>query len=282
MRIGIILARDPPKPMNSIMSEVIRLLSEWGMAVSLIYPEAELSDLRQVQVQHDLYIFKEKTDLTLSLAGALHAAGAVILNPYPITVMIRDKIVTTRIFQTAGISVPETYVAFHPDQLLTFLNTGPLILKQPYRGSQGKGLRVIRHPDELKEVPINQGLLFAQRYHETQGHDHKIYCIGDQLFGVKRLWPAWSLEEKIGEPFTITPELRQIALRCGRVFGIELYSIDVIVCRGHPYVVDMSSFPGFIGVPSAALRLADYIYSAGQRVLNKELRLSVFEKEMVS
>jgi hypothetical protein len=41
-----------------------------------------------------------------------------------------------------------------------------------------------------------------------------------------------------------------------------------------PYVVDMSSFPGFKGVPEAALRLADYIYTAGQRALRSEALLA--------
>ncbi len=35
-----------------------------------------------------------------------------------------------------------------------------------------------------------------------------------------------------------------------------------MISKGHPYVVDLSSFPGFKGVPDAALRLADYIYAA--------------------
>jgi glutathione synthase/RimK-type ligase-like ATP-grasp enzyme len=65
-------------------------------------------------------------------------------------------------------------------------------------------------------------------------------------------------------------ELRAIALACGRAFGIELYGLDIIISDGRPYVVDISSFPGFKGVPDAGLRLADYIYAATERVLNGE------------
>jgi ribosomal protein S6--L-glutamate ligase len=90
------------------------------------------------------------------------------------------------------------------------------------------------------------------------------------VFGVKRVWPVRSFEDKLGEPFTITPELREIALRCGTAFGLELYGLDIIISDGRPYVVDISSFPGFKGVPDAALRLADYIFTAAQRVLAGE------------
>jgi ribosomal protein S6--L-glutamate ligase len=90
------------------------------------------------------------------------------------------------------------------------------------------------------------------------------------VFGVKRVWPVRSFEDKLGEPFTITPDLRDIALRCGAAFGLELYGLDVIFSEGRPYVVDISSFPGFKGVPDAPLRLADYIFTAAQRVLAGE------------
>lgn len=83
-----------------------------------------------------------------------------------------------------------------------------------------------------------------------------------------RVWPARTYEEKVGEPFTITPELRDLALRCGRAFGLELFGIDLIISSGQPYVVDVNSFPGFKGVPDAALRLADYIYAAGNHLLH--------------
>ena len=109
--------------------------------------------------------------------------------------------------------------------------------------------------------------VFAQRYHKPQGEDRKIYCIGGQMFGVLRVWPPKTYEEKLGQPFTITPELREIALAAGQAFGVDLFGLDVIISEGKPYVVDIQSFPGFKGVPDAALRLADYIYTAGQRVL---------------
>jgi len=64
--------------------------------------------------------------------------------------------------------------------------------------------------------------------------------------------------------------VREIALRCGEAFGIEMYGLDIILSDGCPYVVDISSFPGFKGVPQAALRLADYIYAVAQRVLDGE------------
>jgi ribosomal protein S6--L-glutamate ligase len=269
MRIGFIMVRYPDTRKSPIMPEVVRLLTEMGVKVDLIYPEEQLTNLDHVRVEDDLYILKSGTELALSLAGALDAAGAMIINPYPVSVMLRDKIIATKVLQTAGLPVPETYVTAHPEQLAPLLDAGPLVLK-PYRGSQGRGIHLVWDADELNAVPTTEGPVFAQRYHKPQGRDRKIYCIGGQVFGVKRIWPARTYEEKLGQPFTIAPGLHEIALQCGRAFGIEVYGFDVIMNDDHPYVVDMSSFPGFKGVPDAALRLADYIYAAGQRVLHGE------------
>lgn len=267
MKIGMLMLRHPPTRMSPIMPEVVGLLETWGCEVEIIYPEERITQLSTVRAEHDLYILKSGTELALSLAGALHAIGARILNPYPAAAMMRDKITSMRVLQAAGVPVPETYVTSNSRRLAPLLDAGPLILK-PYRGSQGRGVHVIWDADELDDISNAEGPVFAQRYHKPEGVDHKIYVIGEQMFGVKRIFPATTYEEKIGEPFTITTELREIALRCGQAFGVELFGCDVVMSEGRPYVVDIQGFPGFKGVPDAALRLSDYIYAVAQRVIN--------------
>jgi len=273
MKIGMLMIRHPQTRISPIMPEVVTLLQGWGCTVDIIYPEEQATQLSTVHADHDLYVLKSGTDLSLSLAGSLHARGARILNPYPVAATMRDKIVSTRILQAAGVPVPETFVTSHPRRLASLLDSGPLVLK-PYRGSQGRGIHIIWDADELDDVSNDEGPVFAQRYHKPEGEDHKIYYVGGQMFGVRRIFPAKTYAEKIGTPFTITPELREMALRCSRAFGVELFGFDVVISEGRPYVVDIQSFPGFKGVPDAALRLADYIYAAGQRLLNGEPLIS--------
>lgn len=269
MRIGMLMLRHPPTRISPIMPAVVQMLQNWGCDVDIIYPEERVTPLSEVRVSHDLYILKSGTELALSLAGAMHAVGARILNPYPVAATMRDKIASMRVLEAAGVPVPETYITSHSRQLADLLDAGPLVLK-PYRGSQGRGVHVIWDADELDDVSSDEGPVFAQRYHKPEGEDHKIYVIGEQMFGVKRIFPARTYEEKVGEPFTISSEMREIALRCGQAFGVELFGFDVVMSNGKPYVVDIQSFPGFKGVPDAELRLADYIYSAAQRAVSSE------------
>jgi ribosomal protein S6--L-glutamate ligase len=269
MRIGFIMMRRPPSRVGPVMPDVIRLLGEWGVEVEIIYPEERVTELSSLSPRHDLYVLKPGSDLALSVAGALHRAEATLLNPFPVAAVCRDKVITTRVLQLAGVPTPETFVTNRPADLSPVLEAGPLVVK-PYRGSQGRGVRVVREVGELHSLAADGGVTLAQRYHRPDGPDRKVFCIGDQIFGVRRNWPALTFEDKLGEPFTVSPELREIALRCRRAFGVEIYGFDVILSDGRPYVVDFSSFPGFKGVPDAALRLADYVYAAGQRALSNQ------------
>jgi ribosomal protein S6--L-glutamate ligase len=112
--------------------------------------------------------------------------------------------------------------------------------------------------------------VFAQRYLAHDGRDRKIYAIAGQLFGVKKIFPRSTEKEKYGEPFTLTPQLCDIAVRCGQAFGIDLYGVDIIESEGRPYVVDMCSIPGFKGVPDATRLLAEYFYRAAERARRGE------------
>ena len=50
----------------------------------------------------------------------------------------------------------------------------------------------------------------------------------------------------------------------GQEYTLE-YGVDIIESGGKPYVVDISSMPGFKGVPDAASHLASYFHRAAER-----------------
>ncbi len=259
MKIGVITKREKAHQSGSVMQETIGLLDSRGVVVETIYPEDACLDVAQINNECDLYLLKSGTETALSFAGALHAAGAKILNPYPSVVAMRDKIISTKMLQIAGAPLPETYFASSAAQLVDLLKDGPLVVKPFWAASQGRGVRIIRTDEELSQVTSDEGLVFAQRFHQPDGRDLKLYVIGEQVFGVRRVWPPKTLEDKLGEPFDVAAEMREIALRCGRAFGVGLYGVDLITSDGEPYVVDLNTFPGFKGVTNAAGLLAEYI-----------------------
>ena len=264
LRIGFLLPRTSLHSRN-YMCLVMRALAAAGVDVDIVYPVDNPVNVSHVRVEHDLYVLRKTSGLAFSLAGALHRLGAAVVNPYPVSEALRDKIVTFRILQAAGVPTPATYVASHAEELAPLLDAGPLVLK-PYQGGGGHGVRIVRSAADLAEVPYDRHApVFAQRYHAPEGRDRKLYVIGDRLFGVKKVFPCRTEAEKHGESFALTPELRDIAARCGWAFGIDLYGVDIVESEGTPYVVDMCSIPGFKGVPDAPRVLAEYFYRAAER-----------------
>lgn len=266
MRIGVIADW-----LNPNMEQLVQLLIGRGVHVELIYPDKRMTDLAQVKVEHDLYLLKSGTEPALSLGGSLHMLGAVTLNPYPIVAMLRNKVIVMRALQAAGVPVPETYMTNNAADFVPLLNAGPLILK-PYRGTRGRGVVVIRQAEEVQNLHDDDFLL-AQRYHEPDGpdgYDYKLFRIGDRIFGIRRKWPIQTYEDKIGHPFDPSPELRDIAMRCGQAFGIDLYGLDVVMSQGMPYVVDLNKFGSYMGVPDGPSLLADHIFAAGKRAVKGE------------
>ncbi len=151
--------------------------------------------------------------------------------------------------------MPETHSALDATSFAPLLADGPLIIK-PYRGSQGAGIEIVHTADQLEGIDHGGDVIMAQRYHEPDGRDRKIYRIGDELFCVERIWPPLTLDDKLGRVVELPPHVEQVALACGDALGIDTYGVDIIEHRGEPWVVDLSSFPGFKGVPEGGRRLA--------------------------
>jgi len=270
LRIGFLLPRYSMRS-KSYMPAVVQALEEANVHVDVIHPVEHAVDLSALRVEHDLYVLRKTSGFAFSLAGALHHMGAAIINPYPVSAALQDKIIAVRILQSTGVPTPATFVASEPARLAPLLDAAPLIVK-PYQGAGGHHVRIVRNRAELDQVPHERREpVFAQRYHPPDGRDRKIYVIGDALFAIKKIFPRRTEEEKLGEPFTPSADLRDIVLRCGRAFGIDLYGVDIIESAGKPYVVDMCSIPGFKGVPDAPRRLAQYFCRAAAKAARGEL-----------
>lgn len=261
MRIAVLLARHPSGHASPIFGDVLDGLRRRGHEVDAVFPDDEVVALEELYPRHDLYVLKCRSEMGLSLAAALHAQGAHILNPYPASALCRDKVATTRVLQAAGIPVPRTWATGRRAALAPLLDDGPLIVK-PYAGSKGRGVVVVEDRAALDRLSDDDGPAIVQRYLPPDGLDRKLYCIGSEVFGVLRTWPASTPEEKLGRPLKVDAELRAIVLAAGRAIGLDIFGLDVVISAGRPAVVDLSAFPGFKGVPDAGELLAEFIGNA--------------------
>lgn len=267
MRLHFVVNRRVPPVPSPVLVEVFALLRRRGFTVTQAIPEDILTRPDMVRAEADLYVVKSHTELAFSVAGALHAAGATQLNPYPAWVATQDKIVASRHLRAAGVPVPRSWVTADLSLLADVVARTPLVVK-PHRGHRGAGIRVARDPQELAAVTLGAEPVIVQEHIAGPGTDLKVYVVGDDVFAVRKAFSPTSFSQS-GQACLVDDELADIARRCGRALGLGLYGVDVIESPAGPVVVDVNTFPGYKGVAHPAPRIAAYIaaYAHGEVTL---------------
>jgi ribosomal protein S6--L-glutamate ligase len=267
MRVFFITVRRVPPVPSPVLVDVFARLSDWGFHVAEAIPEENVLRADDLGPSEDLYVLKSHTELALSLAGLLHARGARLLNPYPSCVAAQDKITACNLLRLAGVPTPRTWVTGDVRLTRPLLAGGPLIIK-PHRGHRGVGVSVVRDDAELVAAPASAGPVVAQELVRGPGEDLKVYVVGERVFAVRKPFGPDSFTRP-GRRSEVTRQVRELALRCGRAFGLGLFGLDVIESPDGPVVVDVNYFPGYKGVPDAGALIADYIrdYALGRREL---------------
>lgn len=256
-RVTFLLERGTPPRLNPIMAEAFELLEARQVQVSVRFPEDELLRLNDLGPSADVYVLKSDTELSLSLALSFERLGARVLNRASASLLAKDKILAAATLARAGLPAPRSLAAAEPAQLASWL-AEPLILK-PHRGYHGAGVAVAEGPEDLPAASAYPEVVFAQEYLDKARLDLKVFVIGDKVFGVRKAFAGDSFLRP-GEPTPLTPEIEDIARRCGQAFGLELYGLDIAEDpeRG-PRIIDVNYFPGYRGVPDAACKIAEYI-----------------------
>lgn len=267
VKLYFMLVRRVPPVLSPVLAEVFEILARRGFTVETGIAEEMVVRPERLAVAHDLYILKSHTELSLSLAGILHAQGARLLNPYRSCLATQDKIVAAQRLLAAGIPTPRSWVTGDLSQLKAIVEERPLIIK-PYRGHCGAGIVLVNRPEQLASLPPPQSPLLVQEYVAGSGEDLKVYVVGEEVFAVRKPFSATSFTQP-GWPCGVSAEVRAIALRCGRAFGLGLYGLDIIESASGPLVVDLNYFPGYKGVRNVAPRIAAYVeeYARGHTAL---------------
>lgn len=275
MRICFLM--EPPRSKTSVTYGVIDALRAAGADLEIVTERAGLIDLERFTFDYDLYLFKSHSPLAESLAAAAHYRGCRLLNEYPATMKVRDKILTCTMLLQAGIPTPRTFVSDSLEALRPVVAETPLVVK-PYRGRRGQGIEICRDAAALDVLIASRGaaeaesddggedgtalgerLVFAQEYAEHEPFDYKAYAIGDYVHAIKRVFPATTREEKDGTPVGDDPELYDLVRKCGKLFGLELYGVDLIKTPRGYSVIEVNCFPGYKGVPDGASRIANFV-----------------------
>lgn len=267
MKFHFLLARRTPDVPSQIILDVTSILRERGHQVVSSIPEEDLASQHELPSDCDLYLLKSYTELALSLAGALSTAGARLINPYEGCAAARNKIVCYQVLKHAQIPVPRAWITGEPALLKALAQQCPLIVK-PYMGWRGEGIRIVRNERDAASLPPLVSPVLVQEYIENSGEDLRVYVAGEEVFGIRKRFSSNSFAKE-GDPVPVSREVREIALRCGRVFGMQLYGIDIVEGASGPYVIDVNYFPGYKGVRDAAGVVAGCVESHARHLTGR-------------
>jgi ribosomal protein S6--L-glutamate ligase len=257
MRIACLLDRRAHRMPTPLLESVFARLERRGLRVDWMIPEEQLTRADELAPEYDLYLLKSQSELALSLGAILHSQGARLVNRYPACAAVRDKVVTAGRLRAAGVPAPRTWVTNDVELVGSLLARGPLVIK-PQRGLHGDGVHVLRQRSDLAALPRYAGPQIVQEYVEGDQDDLKLYVVGATVLGVRKPFSSASYAEP-GRPCDVPADAREVALRCGRAFGLTLYGLDVIESSDGPVVVDVNYFPGYRGVPDADALVADHL-----------------------
>ncbi|GAC1388494.1 MAG: hypothetical protein NVS4B12_26040 [Ktedonobacteraceae bacterium] len=260
--------RNDPMPMV-----VADQLLQWGHDIDILEPQATITNLSNLAVQgYDAYVLKSLADGPgMSILAAAEAVGIPTINNSRAIRLVRDKAVAAAFARAHGLPVPPTYFVAHPRLLEQIpIEDYPLVVK-PTNGSSCRGIYRLNSPADVTQLQMNEGsgtFLLAQRYAENTGFDIKVYVTGNEVYAAiaKKSPLHGEVEEKF---IPLSPELRKITLQVGKLFGLDIYGIDVVETPQGLAILDINDFPSFGRVPRAVGRISEYILHAAKQAEKK-------------
>lgn len=263
---------------NDAMPMVIAdQLLQWGHDVDLLEPQTAVTNLTDLKQQgYDAYVLKSLADGPgMSILEAAEAVGIPTINNSRSIRLVRDKAVAVAFARAHGLPIPETYFVSHPRLLHQIPAEDYPIVVKPSNGSSCRGIYRLNGPDELEALEIaeaGESFFLAQRYAENAGFDIKVYVTGNEVYAP--IAKQSVLHGEVRERFVpLTPQVRKLALQVGKLFGLDIYGLDVVETPQGPAILDINDFPSFGGVPRAVRRISEYVLHAAKRAeMQREVR----------
>jgi ribosomal protein S6--L-glutamate ligase len=256
--------RNDPMPMV-----IADQLLQWGHDVDVLEPQAMVTCLTDLSRQgYDAYVLKSLADGPgLSILEAAEAVGIPTINNSRSIRLVRDKAVATAFARARGLPIPPTYFVAHPRLLKQIPEADYPIVVKPSNGSSCRGIYRLNSPADLEELEIaeaNDSFFLAQRYAENSGFDIKVYVTGTEVYSA--IAKKSPLHPNVEEHFVpLTPQVRKLALQVGKLFGLDIYGVDIVETPLGPAILDINDFPSFGGVPRAVVRVSEYVLHAAKR-----------------
>lgn len=173
----------------------------------------------------------------------------------------RDKLNTHQILSHNNISTPKTMLVKFPvcTNIVQDELGFPCVVKV-LQGSYGNGVYLCNTRHEfnslmglLKTLAIKKTLMIQEYINTAPGVDLRVWVIGGEVLGaMKRTAPKGDFRANItnggtGEKYTLTDEIKTIALKAASALKLDIAGVDLLFDHNSFKVCEVNSAPGFEG-----------------------------------
>jgi RimK family alpha-L-glutamate ligase len=224
----------------------------------------------------------ESVTMRLGILHAMRELGVMVWNDARAIERCVDKSMTSFLLARSAIPTPETWAVQGIDAARAIVEReaarAPLVLK-PLFGSQGRGLRLIRTPDELPQPGDIAGVYYLQRFVgvERDGfHDFRLLVSHSRVVAAMMRHSAeWITNIKRGgRPVTVVAneDTKALAVRAAAAVAADFAGVDILYDRDQrPTVLEVNSMPAWSGLQKvtsvgiAGILAADLVAALDQR-----------------
>ena len=205
--------------------------------------------------EYDFCVFWDKDKYLLKM---LEKINMPTFNSCDAILTCSDKMLTHIALANKGIPMPKTYaglLCYNKEQdikpeTLDFLETlgYPLVVKDSY-GALGKGVYLAKNREELYSLMnlVKYRAHLFQEYVETSyGRDVRVIVIGNEVVGGMLRKGNNDFRSNVGvgglgEPFSLTEEMKQLALKVVNILGLDYCGMDMLFGENGPIICEVNS-----------------------------------------
>jgi ribosomal protein S6--L-glutamate ligase len=251
------------EPMPMVVADQ---LEQWGHQIDVLQAYSAVTNLTDLSLTtYDAYVLKTVSEGPgLTILEAAEAVGIPTINNSRAIRLVRDKAVAVAYAKACGLPVPPTYFVGHPRALVNVPHDIYPVVIKPTNGSSMQGVHLVRTPREMSRLRVEKDTYYlAMHYVENPGFDVKLYVTGQEVHAIVKgsVLHGPVIEREV----PVTPEMLTLARDVGKIFGLDLYGVDVLQTSEGLILVDINDFPSFGRVPRHVHSVADYILHAAYR-----------------
>lgn len=215
----------------------------------------------------DLVLSRGRSAALLCLLRLAEAQGVATANRRAAIDSVHNKAEVAITLSAGGVPTPPAYVGPVRELARSIPADDYPVVLRAVSGGECDRLLVVGSALELARISWPEPAALAQRLQPGTGYDLKLYVIGQDVWAVRKRSRLEVPPGTEGEPapshngaLRVFPAsaLGALALKCGRLFGLDYCSVDCVETPDGPVVIDVKDFPDYSGVDGAGERLADH------------------------